>query len=56
MMAVLKRLNFHLKDLTNANDNGISKKIWNHLARKIKINLINNQLTTTTENSGVSGA
>lgn len=56
MMAVLKRLNFHLTDLTNANDNGISKKIWNYLARKIKIHFINNQLTTTTESNGVSGA
>jgi len=55
-MAVLKRLNFHLKYLTNENDNGISNKIWNHLASKIKIHFINNQLTTTTESSGVSGS
>lgn len=56
MMAVLSRPNFHLKGLANINDNGISNKIWNSLARKINIHFINNQLTSTTESSGVSGA
>lgn len=55
-MAVLSRPNFHLKGLTNVNDNGISNKIWNPIARKRNVHFTSNQLTSTTESSGVSGA
>lgn len=42
MMAVIKRLSFYLKKMSNVNDNGSSNKILNYFARKIKVCFINN--------------